>query len=167
MKEIPANHGLVILVDDEDFASLSRHKWYVHKIRQYLYAFRDIYSAPRQYRRIYMHREIAGLKPGDRTLVDHRDHNGLNNQRDNLRTCTEQGNGANRKKAARPYTSAFKGVCFHRRARKWQAQIMVDQREIYLGSFESELDAAKVYNKAAQECFGEFALLNVIPHSVE
>lgn len=94
--------------------------------------------------------------------IDHRDGDGLNNQRHNLRPATTRQNGQNRRKVAAA-SSAFKGVSFHLRDRKWQARIKVSAARIQLGYFESEADAARAYNAAALKYFGEFASLNVIP----
>ncbi len=59
-------------------------------------------------------------------------------------------------------SSKFKGVCFHKRHKKWQASINSGGRLIHLGSFGGEIEAAKAYNEAALEYFGEFAKLNEV-----
>ena len=82
MKEIQLTHGKFALVDDADYISLSKFKWYVRKRKTTMYAERSIYS-PESRSSIYMHQQIMGAKDG--MINDHRGGNGLNNQRDNLR----------------------------------------------------------------------------------
>jgi len=102
MKEIPlTNTDAVVVVDDEDYDRLARHRWNMHPQR---YAIRG-----EQGRTIYMHREIVGAKPEEE--VDHIDRDGLNNRRGNLRIVTHSGNMKNR----RPPQISWKG----RAARIW------------------------------------------------
>lgn len=157
MKEIPLTRGYVALVDDGDFDSLNKFKWFALVSEHTVYATR---MAPRPKRfAIYMHREILGIKSG---VVDHRDRNGLNNQRANLRAATQQGNTANSKKPSDAMTSKYKGVWFDSARGKWAARIGFNNRGIHLGRFLTEAEAAKVYNDAAIKLFGEFARINEI-----
>ena len=94
--------------------------------------------------------------------VDHRDRNPLNNRRLNLRLATRSQNLANTR--SRSGSSRYKGVCFSRREQKFRAYIVVNYKQIHLGYFDSDLDAARVYNEAAREHFGAFALLNDVTH---
>lgn len=91
--------------------------------------------------------------------VDHRDGDGLNNVRSNLRTCTDRQNGANSRKWP-ACSSTFKGVWWHKRMKRWIAVISVEGRTIHLGYFELETDAARQYNAVAFLVHGEFARLN-------
>ncbi len=88
--------------------------------------------------------------------IDHRDGDPTNNRWRNLRRATRSQNNAN---SCRPRhnSSGFKGVCFHRVARKWQASIGKDRRTIYLGLFATKEDAHAAYVAAAHKLFGEFA----------
>jgi hypothetical protein len=91
--------------------------------------------------------------------VDHEDGNGLNNQRSNLRIASptqNQGNARRRK----DNTSGYKGVSWYRRTNKWKAHIRVDKKLRHLGYFIDLTDAARAYDAAALEHFGEFAHLN-------
>ena len=108
-----------------------------------------------------MHREIMKTPEGMRT--DHIDHNDLNNQRYNLRTCTASQNGANRKVNSTPKSSKYKGVYWHTGMKKFVAQIQFKKKSMRLGSFVNEDDAGMAYNKKAIELFGEFAFLNDVP----
>lgn len=103
-----------------------------------------------------MHIEIMGKRG-----IDHRDHNGLNNQKSNLRFCTPSENAMNARKNENS-SSVYKGVCFFNRDKKWLAQIQVNGKPIRLGCFASEVEAAKAYNNKAIELFCEFANLNII-----
>jgi len=95
-----------------------------------------------------MHRDILGMDIADPKQVDHRDNNGLNNQKKNLRICTKSINLRNRK----PYgkTSKHKGVYWNKKAKKWYSQITLpDGHKKYLGSFLCEKEAAEIYRKYA------------------
>lgn len=105
-----------------------------------------------------MHRLILGASKGQQG--DHQNGNGLDNRRINLRLCTNSQNQMNRKKSSR-YSSKYKGVTWNSHARKWQAQIKRQGVMHYLGLFVDELEAARAYNKDAQEYFKDFALLNL------
>lgn len=109
-----------------------------------------------------MHRLILGLVRGDGILVDHRNLNGLDNRRSNLRICTRQQNQWN-KTMLSTNRSGFKGVYFHRISGRWSARIQMDGRSAYLGLFDTPEDAAAAYNEAACRLHGEFARLNIVP----
>lgn len=109
-------------------------------------------------RLVYMHREVLGIKT--RTTVDHRDGDTLDNRRENLRVATPGQQRANSRKRAssrsgRPYTSRFKGVSL-RKGGGWLARVGTTN----VGHFQDEEDAARAYDRAAVEKFGEYAKLN-------
>ncbi len=107
-----------------------------------------------------MHRLIMGSPKG--MLVDHIDRNGLNNRKENLRICTRSQNGMNRIRNKNG-TSKYKGVSWCVQPRcisKWYATIRLNGKDKFLGKFLVEEDAARAYDKAALEIFGEFARLN-------
>lgn len=107
--------------------------------------------------KIYLHRFILGAKKGQ--IVDHKNRNPLDNRRSNLRLCTRGQNSANAKKRTTAKTSIFKGVSFDARTRRW----IVYCGDQWLGRHSTEIEAARVYNKAAREKWGAFALLNEVP----
>lgn len=155
MKEIQLTQGQIALVDDEDFDSLNQYKWYAMKDGNTFYAARNI-EVDGKRTIVRMHYSIMNGKG-----IDHIDGNGCNNLHSNLRLCTHNQNMMNKRKQKNT-TSIYKGVCFHKRADKWVAHIMITRTLIYLGLFASEIDAAKAYNTKAIELFGEFANLNNI-----
>lgn len=148
MKEILLTRGHVALVDDEDYEWLNLSLWTTQGEEGHLYAVREF-----QGRRMYMHVVLTGVRG-----TDHVDGNGLNNQRSNLRVATQQQNTWNSR--ARVGTSLYKGVSWAEHAKRWRAQIVLDGENTHLGYHVSEEDAARAYDKKAQELFGEFARLN-------
>jgi len=164
MKEIQLSQGrvckntgkYVALVDDEDFDSLNSFLWYTQKHGNTFYAGRKI-TINGKLTAQYMHGVILNGKG-----IDHIDHNGLNNQKANLRLCTQRENQMNRSKSINK-SSVYKGVYFYKRTGKWKAQIAINGKNIHLGYFASEVEAAKAYNDKAIAFFCEFANLNIIP----
>ena len=157
MKEIQLSRGMVALVDDEDFESLNQYKWHALQHRNTFYASRYSRVDSKQ-KYIRMHGEIM-----NGSGIDHIDHNGLNNQKSNLRFCTNSENAMNRIKM-RNTSSIYKGVTFHKPNKKWMAQIKINGNKTHIGMFTSEIEAAKAYNAKAIELFLEFANLNIIPN---
>jgi len=159
MKEIALTKGKVAIVDDEDFERLNRHKWTAttDKGRKLWYAYRQEKSLSGKYIAIKMHREIMGVGPYDQLDVDHRDRNGLNNQKYNLRACTRSQNLCN---MVRFNPSGYKGVSLQTRGKKWVAKIQINGKQIYLGIFTQKEDAARAYDRAALKYHGEYSRLN-------
>jgi len=160
MKKIPLTQGQFALVDDEGFEELSKFKWYVRKFNGRYCAARSSGKIDGKYSALLMHREILGLKPGDGLVGDHINHNTLDNRRNNLRVCTQTQNLRNRT-SRKGSSSKFLGVNWDKTNKKWRAQIKSSGKSVYLGCFDSELKAAKTYDEAAFEHYGEFANLNL------
>lgn len=160
MKEIQLTNGGFALVDDQDFEYLNQWKWRQHKMGRGTYVDRQ--AKKREglaSRSVYMHRAIL-LVTDRKILVDHIDHNCLNNQRSNLRLCTKGQNGIN--KYSYRGMSKYKGVSWRKKQKMFAAQIRVNYKLIHLGFFDTEEQAAIAYNAAAVKHFAEFACLNII-----
>lgn len=155
MKTIQLNKGKVALVDDGDFSWLSKYTWYFSDTG---YAKTSLWEDGKALQ-IRMHRLIMGAKR--RQMCDHINGDKLDNRRENLRLCNNAENMRNRGMTAKN-TSGFKGVYWDKGRRKWHAQIKIFYKQKYLGLFEDKKDAARAYNEAAKNAFGEFAHLNII-----
>lgn len=153
MKEIVLSQGKVALVDDEDYEILNQWKWCAIKSRETFYACRTAYRdgkwIPER-----MHRVILGAQKGE--IVDHRDHNGLNNQRSNIRLCTHGQNQMNRRPTS---ASGYKGV-YKERGVRYRASIDFNNKRLMLGIFATPEEAARARDEASKKYHGEFAKLN-------
>lgn len=160
MKNIPLTQGKVAIVDDEDFETLRHFTWHAYKARNTYYAARNI-TTDKGSRKIRMHRQILNMCDNE-IVCDHRDGNGLNNQRGNIRIATKSQNATNKANRRNNFKSKYFGVqaCAHG---GWQAKIRKDYKDIYLGFYKVQEEAALAYNKKAKEIHGEFAILNVVP----
>lgn len=165
VREIQLTRGKIALVDDKDYHYLSQFSWHAHAAEkgdtEIFYASRNALVHEGKGRRIiHMHREILGIDgEGPHVLSDHEDGDRLNNQRYNLRVATHSQNVSNSVRKG-PYSSIFKGVWWSTRDEVWRSQICKDGKRYTLGSFQSEGEAARAYDTAALELFGEFAKTN-------
>ncbi len=164
------NRGkFVALVDDEDYEWLNKDSWYAHraegrtKITDY-YVKNSKKIGNKKVKITLMHRLIMNAPKG--VCVDHIDRNPFNNQRSNLRFATYQQNAFNKSKITNK-TSIYLGVYLNKKAKInnrekiWLAKIKLNSGNVHLGSFKTEIDAAKAYNEMALKHFGEFANLNI------
>ena len=159
MKRIPLTQGKVAIIDDKDLALVSQYEWFAHKNGKNFYAETRL---PISKGRILlkMHVLIMGKKIGFE--IDHINHNGIDNRRENLRHATHSQNHQNNRPRIH-CSSKYKGVYWHKRDKKWEVQIGLDGALFYLGRFASEQEAAILYNKSAVKMFGPFAFLNKVP----
>ncbi len=144
------------LVDDADFDLVNQYNWYARKKGNTFYAQANARKPDSTWTILQMHRLI--LNPPDSLQTDHKDSNGLNNQRYNLRACTHSQNQYNR--LLQGGSSKFKGVSWYKLTKKWEAYIRNNGKKQSLGHFTDETKAAKCYDEKALELFGEFARLN-------
>lgn len=150
MKKILLADGSEVLVDASDYERISERRWYP------VYRGHLTYAESSNPDQILLHRFIMGDPSG---TVDHINGNTRDNRRSNLRVCTQQENSRNRR-IGKNNNSGFKGVSWKADIGKWRARIMVDRKEISLGAFDDKVSAARAYDNAAIEFFGEFARLN-------
>jgi hypothetical protein len=153
MREIKLTQGKVAMVDDECFEIVNKYHWYYHKVSENYGAARS--SLGRRGPSEAMHRLVMGAAKGQE--VDHINGNPLDNRKSNLRFVTHAQNQKNMGKGVRN-KSGYKGVSWHKRAKKWQVFV----NSTYLGLFSDLEEATKAYNIKALELFGEFARLNKI-----
>lgn len=150
MKTIQLTRDKAAIVDDADYDLLSLFKWSARKIRHVWYASSKTQG--------YMHRFIMGLSAGQTMKIDHRDGDGLNNKRSNLRICTNQQNVWKNFRRLPP--SGFRGVRLQRG--RWQANIRMNGRDRYIGNFATKVEAARAYDAAVTRLRGEWAVTNVM-----
>jgi len=153
VKQIFVSPDYVAKVDDADYDLVSAYKWWSVRHRHGGLATVYAWARRKNGTKVSMH----GL------LVPHADHHnndGLDNQRDNLRPATQSQNRMNTRKTVSPTSSKFKGVCWHKKAKKWMASIKINHTPRYLGLFIEEYEAAEAYDEAAKQLFGEFAQPN-------
>lgn len=152
-KIVALSRGLVTVVDDADYALVSASCWWADRISGVWYARRKTRRSDGGWTSQSLHTFLTGW-----SRVDHRDGDGLNNTRDNLRPATSLQNNRNQK--GRVASSQYKGVSWDARRGRWRVQIAVPQHHRHIGYFDDEQEAARAYDKVARACFGEFAALN-------
>ena len=148
-KEILLTQGQITLVDDNMYDELNKHKWYAYKHRNTYYARRRGGGEA-----IHMHRQILGLSKGDGKITDHRNRDGLDNRRDNLRVVSNAINCRNH--GGHPHnTSGVNGVCWNKHTSKWMARIKVNSKQIYLGVHLCIEDAVEARRQGEVEYWGK------------
>lgn len=156
MKGIELTQGFVALIDDTDYERVSQFKWSATKTKSNVYAIRKVQKPGGGTTSQLLHRFILGVT--DRKIdVDHKDHNGLNCQRHNLRKCVRGENDGNRRKTRG--ASKFKGVSWDSSRARWRACIRIE-KTVHLGYFADEVQAALAYDDAARSRFGVMANCN-------
>ena len=157
IKEIKLASGLISYVSEQDYELVSKFSWWHAKQKKTTYVrTRDIYKGEK--RHFYMHQLILGTI-GVKAEIDHKDNNGLNNTRDNIKVASHSDNLKNRRKhrGASKYTGVSKHLY-----NRWIARININGKQKHIGLFDNEIDAAKAYNKAAIETGNPYYVINDI-----
>jgi hypothetical protein len=153
---IGRKHKGIVLIDDEDYDLVKDHKWKLLEGKNTYYVINK--NRQLMHRLIY---EKYNAVENSSYVIDHIDHDGLNNQKYNLRACSHRENSRNISTNTQRGISSFskyKGV--YKSFDKFKSLITVDYVKIYLGIFSNEIDAALAYDNAARKYHGEFACLN-------
>ena len=161
MTEIPLTKKYVAIIDLEDFERVSQYKWYAAKWKGNVYAKANIRNNDGVKKPVRMHRFLLGVTDPN-IKVDHRDRNSLNNQKSNLRICTQAENTRNRGMDRRNVTG-YKGPVWDKTNNRWSVCITFNYKTIRIGRYDTLEEAARAYNVKAKELFGEFAVLNDVP----
>ena len=160
-KEIEVTGGYVAIVDDEDYEKISKYPWFkLVSSSSTVYARTNVRG-----KTVLMHRMILDAPPDK--VVGHGNFDGLDNRRSNLELCTNAVNAARarkhlHRKKRRGATSQYLGVSWDTRHKKWVAQVQVRGHKRALGYFAVEEDAARAYDKAVTEAYGDGAWTNFL-----
>jgi hypothetical protein len=152
-RTIPLTSGKEAIVDANQFEFVSRWFWHARFSHGTWYA-----TTVEKGKRLHLHNLIC--PPNKGFIIDHRNGDGLDNRQRNLREATPSQNQQNRLAVVRQKTSQYRGVCWNRACKKWQADLMFQQVNHNLGWYVVEEDAARAYDEAARKYFGDFARLN-------
>ena len=154
---------LYAVVDDADYLELVEYRWYAkwNKDTRSYYAVRNTRNAEGRPVKVYMHLQI--LKPTEKYIGDHINHDTLDNRRSNLRELTPTQSTLNRRRRKHT-TSQYQGVYWNRRRKKWHSRISKttggQRRFWHIGYYENEEEAALAYDEAAKALFGKDAYQN-------
>jgi hypothetical protein len=166
-RRIRLSQGKYAIVDPDDYRRLSGYRWYAAKGGHSFYAVRGQWSGKlKRTVTIMMHREIMDVPAcpersrREGMVIDHINHNGLDNRKANLRLATPADNARNARYPKINTSSRYRGVWYNKDSQKWRAQILVNRKRKQIGYFHDELEAAKAYDNAAKKYHGEFAVLN-------
>jgi hypothetical protein len=163
MRELQISKGCTALVDDEDFELVSKWRWSYCKG----YAVRRERYGPRKENRakwIYLHRFVLGLTDNSGLSTDHINRNRLDCRKENLRLVSHRENCLNTPKKTYKHgaSSKYKGVSFNKKLKKWRARVYEHGKEMLVGNFLTEDEAALAYNAMVTKLRGNLATLNAV-----
>lgn len=173
MKQLKLSNGNFALVDDEDFESVNQFRWSEKPSLKTSYACSGIKQSDGKFKNISLHRFILKIN-NPKIYVDHKDHNGLNCQKNNIRTATPSQNqmnsiGRGKSKYLGVHIRIQKTKYFSKKlgqriytCKMFVSQIRTGGKQICLGQFKTEEEAALCYNVAAKKYHREFANLNIL-----
>lgn len=159
------SRGIVKLTFDYESIKLYQSiYWQVQWGRGFFYLRRAVHTGNGKQKRIHFHRELMNLADYDgKTVVDHINGDSLDNRVENLRICTQKDNIKNFRIRDKSKTSSkYQGVYYNKKNKNWRSIIRADNKQIEVGSFKSEIEAAEAYNEAIVKYKGEFSVLNEI-----
>jgi hypothetical protein len=144
MKQIPLTQGKFALVDDDTYLAIGHLKWYAHFEHNTWYALRNFRKGTGKQAKIRLHHIVMGF-PLNNMEIDHKDGNGLNNQRDNLRLVTHRKNQQN---THNHRNGKLAGAHYFKPDKIWRARIYINGKLTVLGYFKTEQEAHKAYMEA-------------------
>jgi len=156
MRKIKLKNCQYFIVDDDMFDSVSKFKWYLDRYG-YVRRYRRVSEVSLKTSHIYIHRQLMNFP--ENLLVDHINHNKLDNRRQNLRICTKRQNSLNGKKRRGNYTSKYRGVSWSSSNKMWLARVGIYSK-FYSSFHKTEIGAAKKYDELARKYYKEFACPN-------
>jgi hypothetical protein len=165
MKEIPLTQGKVALVDDEDYPLMSLHKWHVSKGNGHTFYARSEARKNGIRRRFSMHREIMGISKDHSKIIDHINHNTLDNRKVNLRIATYSENQANRNGIQKNNTSGFLGVKFDKRTGHWYGEVRFNKQKFQTVRSRNKSEVIIARDALAAKIHGTFATLTHKPNT--
>ena len=157
MKSVILTQGKMAFIDDEDFDKVSKYKWFAVKNGNTFYAGRYISGTKNPRKKEWMHHLIMG-RPDEGYEIDHRDGDGCNNQKVNMRIVTHRINMQNIINSSTP-SSKYPGVSWHKLRNKWRSCFNIGNKQIHLGLFDNELDAYNKYKNAIENLENKNGLL--------
>ncbi len=153
---IPLTRGKFAIVDPDDYDRLNSHKWLYNPKTEFNGYAQRTKQVNGKSKTIAMHQAVCTAPAG--MVIDHINRNGLDNRKANLRPATAMQNSWNRR--SRRGKNRFKGVTWEKQMKKWRVIVTRDGKQIQLGFFDDEIEAAKAHDKAAKKYHGQFAMLN-------
>lgn len=157
--KIELTKGMSAIVDESDYEKLVNFKWQAHRENNGHYAVCSVRQDNGKYKQFRMHRMILNISDS-RIFIDHKNGNTLDNRKENLRIASYGENSRNLSKKLKNNTSGYRGVGLasgsEKRSKPWAARIKLNGKLKHLGYFTTAEDAAKAFDKAAKELFGEF-----------
>jgi hypothetical protein len=157
-RKIRLTEGKFTVVDQNDFYWLNNFEWFTKRNNKSFYAIRFDNDNAKWPTLVSMHRQIMDSPVG--LVVDHRNLDGLDNRRSNLRIATNSQNKCNCERDKTNCSSKYRGVSWDKRGKYWVVYVQSEGKQNRLGKFDNEIDAAKAYDEAARKYHGEFARLN-------
>ncbi len=157
-RRIYLGEGKYTIVDPQDFYRLNIFRWCAVKQKSLFHAVRLINGSNDITKILSLHTEI--MNPPKGLVVDHRNRDGLDNRRDNLRFATYSQNRCNTDRSKAGCSSQYRGVHWYKKGKCWKASIQFEGKWMWLGRFDSEIDAARAYDEAAKKYHREFTRLN-------